>query len=342
MAMKVLVTGATGFIGSHLVWELLAQGAEVRALCRPRRDWKTLAHLPVEVVEGDITDLRSLREALRGVKQVYHAAALYALWAPARRWFYEVNIAGTRNVLEAAWEAGVERVVYTSTHATVGVAEDPTLPVDESRPFNRWKFSNEYVRSKALAEQEVAKFVAAGLPVVIVNPTAPIGPGDHKPTPTGEFLVRLLNGQLRFYIDAQVNFVHVRDVARGHLLAMERGRPGERYLLGGTNTSVRKVIHLVREIAGDVPRCFQVPGAVAVAAGYLGEAWSKLTGRRPPVDAGSIKFLLRCPPVDSRRAVAELGLPQTPLEEALREAIAWYRDQGYLRKAGEDRPKRSR
>jgi dihydroflavonol-4-reductase len=285
----------------------------------------------VEVAEGDVTDLRSLREAMRGVGQVYHAAALYALWAPARRLFYEVNIAGTRNVLEAALEAGVERVVYTSTHATVGVAEDVDTPVDESRPFNRWKFSNEYVRSKAHAEQEVRQFVEAGLPVVIVNPTGPVGPGDHRPTPTGEFLVRLLNGQLRFYVDAHVNFVHVRDVAQGHLLAMERGQPGERYLLGGTNTRVREVLRLVREIAGNVPPCFEVPGVVAVAAGYLCEAWAKVTGRAPLIDAGSIKFLLRCPPVDSRRAVTELGLPQTPLEEALRDAIAWYREHGYVR-----------
>lgn len=328
--MKVLVTGATGFIGNHLVWQLLDQGAEVRTLCRPGRDRSSLAGLPVEIVEGDVRDLRSLREAMRGVGQVYHAAALYDTWAPARRLFYEVNIAGTRNVLEAAWEARVERVVYTSTHATVGVAEELEIPVDESRPFNRWKFSNEYVRSKALAEQEAAKFAAEGLPVVTVNPTAPFGPGDSKPTPTGAFLVRLLNGQLPCYIDAYINVVHVRDVAQGHLLAMERGQPGERYLLGGTNMRVGEVVRLVQEIVGDGRRCFQIPGTVALAAGYLCTAWSKLTGRRPPIDSGSIRFLLRCPPVDSSRAVTELGLPQTPPEEALRDAIAWYRERGYI------------
>ena len=330
--MKILVTGATGFIGSNLVRELLAQGQAVRALCRPESDRSALADLPVEIAAGDVTDLRSLREAMRDIRQVYHAAALYALWAPSRYLFYEVNIAGTRNVLEAAQEARVERVVHTSTHATVGVGENLDVPVDESRPFNRWKFSNEYVRSKALAEKEVQRFVEEGLPVVTVNPTAPLGPGDHKPTPTGDFLVRLLNGQLRVYVDAHVNFVHVRDVVQGHILAMEHGQPGVRYLLGGTNTRVKDVIDQVREMEGDVPGVIEVPGGVAVVAGYLFQIGSRITGRKPLIDAGSVLFLLRCPPVDSTRAVTELGLPQTPLEETLAEAIAWYREQGYIGK----------
>jgi len=288
--------------------------------------------LGVEVAYGDLEDLRSLHAAMAGCCRVYHVAALYRLWMPDRDAFSRVNVAGTRNVLEAALDAGVEKVVYTSTHATVGIPPEGQAS-NETVPFNRWPCANEYIRSKLMAEREALRFYERGLPVVIVNPTGPIGPGDHRPTPTGEFIVHVLNGTLPAYVEGTVNFIPVQDVVAGHLLAMERGRPGARYLLGGENWRVSQMLQLLGQVAEQPVRIPAVPYELALALAYLCQAWSRLTRRPPLIDAASVRFIHSNPPVDCSLAREELGLPQTPVIEAVRAAVEWYRCNGYVRVA---------
>ncbi len=245
--MKALVTGATGFVGAAVVRALLAAGVEVRILARRGSDFTNLSRFELEHAYGDLRDRDSLRRALSGCRQLYHVAAHYALWAKDPSIFYEVNVAGTRNLLEAAREVGIERIVYTSTIGAIGLPRGGGMGTEDT-PVSLDQMAGHYKRSKYLAEQEALTFARQGLPVVIVNPSAPVGEGDVKPTPTGQVIVDFMKGRMWAYIETGMNLIDVDDVAAGHLRAMERGRPGERYILGNRNLTLREVFEMLAKI----------------------------------------------------------------------------------------------
>lgn len=260
--MTALVTGATGFVGANLVRELLTDGDAVRALVRPGRDRRNLTGLEVELAEGDLRDAESLRRALTGVSVLYHVAADYRLWARDPRELYASNVNGTRNILEAARGAGVERVVYTSTVGTLGIPRDGG-PGTETTPVSLDQMVGHYKRSKFLAEREAERFAREGLDVVIVNPSAPVGPWDVKPTPTGKMIVDYLRGRMVASLDTGLNLVHVRDVARGHILAAQKGRSGEKYILGHQNLPLREIFGVLERLTGIPAPRFRIPYRVA-------------------------------------------------------------------------------
>lgn len=331
--MRALVTGATGFVGANLVRELLADRVEVRALVRPGSDRRALAGLPVTVAEGDLTDPASLPGALAGVDVLYHVAADYRLWAPDPSVLYRVNVDGTRALLAAAEAAGVERVVYTSSVGTLGIPADGT-PGTERTPVALEDMVGDYKRSKFLAEREAAAAAARGLPVVVVNPSAPVGPWDWKPTPTGRMLVDYLRGRMFAYLDTGLNVVHVRDVARGHVLAAERGRPGERYILGHAqgNLPLRAIFERLAPYAGVPAPRWRLPRAGALGLAALSELWARLGGGEPLVSRTAVRMAAKRMFFDPGKAVRELGLPQTPVDTALRDAADWYWAHGYARR----------
>ncbi len=328
--MKTLVTGATGFVGANLVRELLADGEAVRALVRPRSNWQNLAGLELELAEGDLRDPESLRQALRGVRTLYHVAADYRLWAREPRELYASNVNGTRNILEAAREAGVERVVYTSTVGTLGIPRDGG-PGTETTPVSLDQMVGHYKRSKFLAELEAERFAREGLDVVIVNPSAPVGPWDVKPTPTGKMIVDYLRGRMVASLDTGLNLVHVRDVARGHILAAQKGRSGEKYILGHQNLPLREIFGVLERLTGIPAPRFRIPYRVAWAAAAISEGWARLTHREPTVSLTAVRMAAKKMFFDPARAVRELGLPQTPVEQALRDAVAWFSAHGTAR-----------
>src|SRR5574337_69982 len=256
--MTTLVTGASGFLGSHVARQLVARGERVRVLLRPSSQARAIEGLGVELAHGDLRDAASLVRALEGVRRVYHVAADYRLWARDPREIYESNVAGTRNLLEAARRAGVERFIYTSTVATVAVPRPGALP-NEDTTASLGEMIGHYKRSKFLAEQEAFRAATDGLPVVIVNPTTPVGPGDWKPTPTGRVILDFLNGRMPGYVDTGLNLVPVEDAAAGHLLAAERGRVGERYILGGRNLTLKEILDVLAGIAGRPAPRVRVP-----------------------------------------------------------------------------------
>ncbi|MEE9199704.1 MAG: hopanoid-associated sugar epimerase [Dehalococcoidia bacterium] len=324
--MKTLVTGATGFIGGNLVRELLRDGVDVRALARASSDTATLSVLGVEVVVGDLLDESSLERAMEGCDHLYHVAALYRLWTPDPRAFEQVNLQGTRNVLEAALKVGVGRVVYTSTASVFGHWKGGPIP-DEGAIVDVSDIVDGYHRSKFLAEAEALAYCSRGLPLVIVNPTAPVGPWDVKPTPTGKLVLDFLKGRIPAYIDTGLNLVHVRDVARGHILAMERGRVGECYILGNRNVTLKEAFRLLSRIAHRRAPLLRIPYWVALGTAYM-DRWlsGSLLRREPMVPLAGVPIARDPMFYDSSKAVRELGLPQTPIEEALEEAAAWFRE----------------
>ncbi|MSQ24727.1 MAG: NAD-dependent epimerase/dehydratase family protein [Dehalococcoidia bacterium] len=327
--MTVLVTGATGFIGSNLVRELLADGETVRVLARPASDRTALSGLHVELAEGDLRDAASLREALQGCREAYHAGAHYVFWPPDHRLTHQVNVLGTRAFLTAARETGVRRVVYTSSSGTIGLPKDGT-PGNESTPVRVRDMQAGYKRSKYLAEQEALRANGNGLEVVIVNPTTPMGPWDVKPTPTGRIVVEVLRGRMSGYVDTGLNIVHVRDVARGHIQAMRRGKPGERYLLGNRNMSLLEICQSIARIAGCQPPRRRIPYLAALLYACAEETVTgRLLRRTPRVTVAEVKLSRKHMYFDSSRAVQELGLPQTPPEQAFADAITWCRAHGY-------------
>ena len=247
--MKALVTGATGFVGGAVVRALVKKGIDVRVLARAGADLQNIQNLTVERVEGDLRDPSSLRTSLTGCRQLYHIAAHYALWAKDPSIFYDINVTGTKNLLEAARDVGVERIVYCSTIGAIGLPPEGGLGTEDT-PVSLEQMAGHYKRSKYLAEQEVVKLANAGLPVVIVNPSAPVGAGDVKPTPTGQVIVDFMKGRMPAYIETGMNIVDVDDVAAGHLLAMEKGRIGERYILGNTNLMLREVFEILSRLTG--------------------------------------------------------------------------------------------
>jgi len=326
--VNVLVTGGTGFVGANIVRELLADGHSVRVLARPGSDRRALEGCAVEIVEGDLLDAASLRIAVAGAHHVYHAAADYRLWAPDLRVLYRANVDGTRYLLAAAAEAGAERIIYTSTVGAVGIPKDGTLG-DETTPVSLGDMVGAYKTSKFLAERVADEWAARGAPVVIVNPSAPIGPWDVRPTPTGQMIVDFLNGKMIGSVETGLNVVHVRDVARGHILAAQRGRVGERYILGHRNLSLLEIFRMLSALSGVPAPRFRVPYLVAWTAAAAMEGVSRLTRRPPAVPLTAVRMARKRMFFSSAKAIRELGLPQTPAETALQEAVAWFTDRGY-------------
>jgi dihydroflavonol-4-reductase len=326
---KVLVTGANGFIGANVVRALLAHGDEVRALVRAGSDRRALAELPVELAEGDLRDREAVRRAVAGCARVFHVAADYRFWARDPREIHDTNVRGTIHVLDACLELGVERVVHTSTVGTIGLSALPAS-CDETTPLAPGQIHGHYKRSKLEAERAALSFAERGLPVVVVNPTAPIGPWDVKPTPTGKIVVDFAHGRLPAFVDTGLNVVHVRDVAEGHWLAAERGRAGERYLLGNRNLTLREILETLGELLGRPPPRVRLPYAAAWAAGAVSTAVAAVTGRPPAIPLEAVRMSRRRMFVDASKAVRELGLPQTPVREAFQDAIGWFAAHGML------------
>jgi dihydroflavonol-4-reductase len=326
--MKTLVTGGSGFIGSAVVLELLQRGQAVRTLVRSREHLGNLAGLDVEMIEGDLWERDSLRRAVQGCDRVYHLAAIYANWLPDMRLIPRVNVDGTRNLLQACLDGGVSRVVYTSSTAALG-AHGKT-PADESAQFNLVSTGDRYYLSKYHAEQVALEFAAKGLPLVIVNPTNPLGPRDIKPTPTGKLIIDVLKGRLPGYVDGGINLIDVGDVAVGHILAMEKGKPGEKYIFGNTNVSIKEYFQLIAQVGHGRAPSLAIPLPLAVATAYLYEAIAAINKKPPTTTASWVKVGSHYSFWDSSKAIRELGLPQRPIRASLQEAIAWFREKGYL------------
>jgi dihydroflavonol-4-reductase len=333
--MTTFVTGATGFLGSHVARQLVAAGHSVRVLVRPSSNLRALDGLAVERVEGDLCDMSSLERAMKGVRRVFHVAADYRLWAKNPGEIYGTNVGGTRCLLEAAGQAGCERVVYTSTVATIAVpnpvSDREGEPPNEDVHASLDQMIGHYKRSKFLAELEAIQAAGAGLPVVIVNPTAPVGPCDWKPTPTGRIIVDFLNGKMPAYVDTGLNLAAVESVAAGHLLAAEKGRIGERYILGGRNMTLKQILNALAPIAGRPAPRVRLPHAVALAAGYADELLSRLIGREPHIPVEGVKMSRHRMFVQSDKAERELGYASGSVEAALERAVRWYGENGYIR-----------
>jgi len=319
-----LVTGASGFIGWHIARLLGERGHKVRALVRPA---SKLRELDAETVTGDLREAVSLDRAVVGCGLVFHVAADYRLWARDQRELYESNVEGTRNLLEAARRAGVERVVYTSTVGCIGVPKDGL--VDETQPVRLEEMAGAYKRSKFLAERVALDFAASGFPVVVVNPTAPVGDHDVKPTPTGKIVLDFLKGALPAFIDTGLNLVDVRDTAEAHLLAAERGRPGERYIVGSENLTLAEILQKLARLTGrEAPRV-KLPYAVAYAAGVITTGWARLTGRPPLAPLDAVRMAKKKMFVSIEKARRELGFSPGPVDVALGRAVEWFRANGY-------------
>jgi len=325
----VLVTGATGFIGWHVARQLLERGERVRALVRdPARSAQALAELAgVETVPGDLRDEDSLANAVEGCGTVYHVAADYRLWAPRPEEMYRSNVDGTRSLLSAARKAGVERCVYTSTVGCIGMRKGELG--SEDTPAGLEEMQGPYKRSKFLAEQIALQFADEGFPVVIVNPTAPVGDHDFRPTPTGKIVVDFLRGAMPAYLDTGLNVVHVGDVAAGHLLACERGHVGERYILGGENLTLQQIFGKLEDVTGLQAPTMRIPYAVAFAAGVASTGWAAVTGKEPRAPLDGVRMARKKMWVRHDKAARELGYSARPAVEALRSAAEWFRANGY-------------
>lgn len=327
---KKLVTGATGFIGSAIARELLKDGEEVKVLVRKTSDTRNIDKLDVEKVVGDIRDIDSMIQALKGCDTLYLTAAYFAHWAPDPRLLYEVNVGGTKAALQAAHAVNLEKIVYTSTNNAI--AASGSTPANEERIFNYWESGDHYSMSKYIAENEARIFITRGLPVVIVNPTLVIGTNDIKPTPSGQMIIDVATCRMPGYIDGGVNLIDVEDVARGHILAAKKGRVGERYLFGNRNITVHDYLRLIAEIAGVKPPTLKLPYPIALALGHLFELEASLTKKPPMVTASEVRIGRMTEWYDCSKAVNELGLPQTPIEETIQKALDWFRSNGYLGK----------
>ena len=326
--MKTFVTGATGFIGASIVRELLKDGREGRALIRAGSDTSNLAGLDVEFQRGDLRDHSSLVQGLKGCDVLYHAAADYRLWTRDPCEMYHTNVDGTVAILKAALENSLSRVVYTSSVGTLGNPGDGT-PGTETAPVTLADMVGHYKKSKFLAEREAEKFVAKGLPLVIVNPSTPVGPLDIKPTPTGKIIVDFLNRKMPAYLDTGLNIIAVEDCARGHILAEHKGQVGEKYILGNTNLTLRDIFGLLEEITGlSAPRV-RLPYTPILLAAYVNEWIARITGKAPLIPLAGVQMAAKFMYFDSSRAVRELGLPQSSLKNALQRAVDWFRTNNY-------------
>jgi len=327
--MKVLVTGATGFVGAAVARAVAATGADVRVLARPDSDLRNLDGLKVERVPGDLRERESLRRALAGCRQLYHVAAHYALWARDPSVFYDINVAGTRALMEAARDAGIQRIVYTSTIGAIGLPEGGGLGTEQT-PVSLAQMAGDYKRSKFLAEQEVLTLARAGLPVVIVNPSAPVGERDIKPTPTGQVIVDFMKGRMPAYIDTGMNLIDVDDVAVGHIRAMERGRLGERYILGNRNLMLQEIFELLSKLTGIPAPTIKLPRLAILPLAYVNKWIADYVTHRPPrIPLEGVKIAKYKMHYDCSKAVRELGLPQPPIDIALEKAVKWFKTHGY-------------
>ena len=331
--MRALVTGATGFIGANVVRELVKDDFPVRALVRPRSDTLAIRDVDVETVTGDLLDKASLTRAIEGCDVVFHVAALYRLWSRDLKAHDRVNVEGTRNVLDAAVEAKVERVVYTSTASVFGHWSGGAYP-DETSTAGIDDLVDGYHLTKYLAEIESRKYLSKGLDLVTVNPTAPVGPFDVKPTPTGRIVLDFIEGRMPAYMDTGLNVVHVRDVARGHIQALQKGVTGEKYILGNRNVSLKELFQMLAETVGRAAPVFRMPYWLALGAARL-ENWfsAGLLNREPRIPLAGVRMARKPMYFDPSKAVRELGMPQTPIEEGLEEAVDWFRRRPQLRAA---------
>lgn len=325
----ILVTGASGFVGSAVARALVARGASVRALVRDASPRAHLAGLALEFVTGDLRHAESVRRAVAGTRFLFHVAADYRLWALDPEEIVATNVGGTRLVMEEAMQAGVERIVYTSSVATLktgpaGEVFDETAPLAEDQAIGAYK------RSKVLAERLVEEMVGRGLPAVIVNPSTPVGPRDVKPTPTGRLILEAAAGRVPAFVDTGLNMVHVDDVAEGHLLALERGRVGERYILGGQNVSLSEILGVVARLTGRKPPRIRLPRAPLYPLALAAEAAARMTGREPFVTVDGLRMSKNLMFFDSAKAERELGYKARPYAEGIRDAIEWFRGAGRL------------
>lgn len=332
--MKCFVTGASGFIGANLVHELVARGHQVRVLLRKGSDQRGLEGVACEKVPGDVSQKAQLQESMQGCDWCFHVAASYHLWLKDYAPMYAANVEGTRNVIEAAGAAGCKRIVYTSTVGCIGLpklVDGKITPTDESTPVSGAQMSNHYKISKWQAEVVARELASKGLPVVIVNPSAPVGPLDVKPTPTGQVIVDFLNRKMPAYLDTGLNWVHVRDVAVGHILAAEKGRIGERYILGSAqgNWTMKEAFSVLEELTGVPSPKFQVPYGIAYLAACVDEGISKFSGKPPKAPLAGVKMARYKMFFNPAKAIKELGMPQTPPETALKDAAEWFQKNGY-------------
>jgi dihydroflavonol-4-reductase len=329
MSGQILVSGANGFVGSAVVRALLRRGYPVRALARASSDTSNLEGLPVEIVRGDLLDAASLERTLEGCEGLFHVAADYRLWARAPREIRMANVRGTHNILLAARRRGVRRIVHTSSVATLGLHRDGT-PSDEGTPVRLDDMIGAYKRSKFLSEALVRRCARAGADIVIVNPAAPVGPRDRRPTPTGRMILDAARGRMPAFVDTGLCVVHVDDVAEGHVLAYERGQRGRRYVLGGENLSLQSILGMVAELTGRRAPWLKLPHAAVLPVAWAAEAWARMTGIAPNVTVDGVKLSRHKMYFSSQRAETELGYRARPAREALADAIQWFRANGYL------------
>ncbi|MEZ5833168.1 MAG: NAD-dependent epimerase/dehydratase family protein [Dongiaceae bacterium] len=329
--MTVLVTGAAGFVGSAVARALLAKGAAVRTFVRPTSDRGNLNHLAVERVFGDLRDRKSIERAVKGCEAVFHVAADYRLWVPQPREMFANNVDGTRHVMEAAAEAGIRRIVYTSSVCTLGLP-GAGESADEDTPATQADMIGPYKQSKFAAEALVRAMIAErGLPAVIVHPSTPIGPWDRRPTPTGQIIVEAASGHMPAYVDTGLNLVHVDDVAEGHILALEHGRPGERFILGGDNLTLKEILTEIAVITGRPAPRIQVPHRVVMPIAAMAEMWGRISNREPFVTLDGVRLARKKMFFSSQRAIERLGYRPRPATEAIVDAIDWFERHGYLR-----------
>lgn len=335
--MNCFVTGASGFVGANVVQELVARGHQVKVLVRPDSELRGIAGMDVEKMSGDVSDRAKLTAAMAGCDWCFHVAASYHLWMRDYKPMYAANVEGTRNVLEAAGAAGCTRIVYTSTVGCIGLPRtirgSTTPPTDETATTTERQLKNHYKISKWRAEKIAFELARKGLPIVIVNPSAPIGPCDVKPTPTGQVIVDFLNRRMPAYLDTGLNWVHVRDVAVGHILAADRGRIGQRYILGNAegNWTMQQTFTVLEEITGVTAPKLQIPYGVAWLAACVDEMKSKITGKPPRAPLAGVRMALEKMWFNPNKAIHELGLPQTPPKQAFADAVAWFRANGYVK-----------
>jgi dihydroflavonol-4-reductase len=327
--MKIIVTGATGFVGAAVVRQLLARGHEIRALVRPHNDRRNIADLPLELVEGSLQDEASLKEAVRGCQGLFHVAADYRIWVPRPRDMYRANVIGTGLLMEAALRAGVEKIVYTSSVATLGFSKDGS-PAHENTLVTESDMIGPYKHSKFLAETVVEKMTAENkLPAVIVNPSTPIGPRDVKPTPTGRIITDMVKGRMPAYLDTGLNIAHVDDVAAGHILAFEKGKIGEKYVLGGENLPLSAILGLIADAAGMKAPTVQLPRLALYPVALGMEMAARIGGFEPMLTLDSLRMAAHHMYFTSAKAEKELGYSHRPAAEAIRDALAWFRQNGY-------------
>ncbi len=329
--MKALVTGATGFIGSRVLRRLIEKGAKVRALVRKESNLENIEGLPVEIVYGDLRNYSSLLNALDGCDFLFHVAADYRLWVPNPENMYRTNVHGTVNIMKAALEKGIKRIVYTSSVATLGLNPNGS-PSNEDTPSSLSDMIGHYKRSKFLAEEKVREMVKKyGLPAVIVNPSTPIGPGDIKPTPTGRIIIEAASGRMPAYVDTGLNIVHVDDVAEGHILALEKGRIGERYILGGENLTLRELLEKISKFTGRPSPKIRISPDIILPLAYLVEALARITKKEPFMTVDGVKMSKKKMFFSIEKAKRELGYMPRPVDKAIKDSIDWFKKKGYIR-----------